>query len=87
MVLRFLVIDFSKKDILGETVESFLLKDDRKVDFHTLKVKDGMPWLEVWEIYNKNKSNDTNGFYFEFGNNIPVLAVKSSTGNYKHIVV
>ena len=47
-------IDLTKKDIIGETSETFLLKDDREVSLHTIQVKAGMPWSEVFELYEKN---------------------------------
>jgi hypothetical protein len=78
----------SKKDIVRETCETFLLKDDRKVDLHSIQVKAGMPWHEVFEIYERNKSDDTNinGFFFQYGYDVPVLAVKASTGLGKYMV-
>ena len=83
-----LEIDLSKKDIIREDTESFLLKDDRKVDLHSIKVKAGMPWLEVFDIYKRNESDGTNinGFYNQNGHSDPVLAVKSSTGYGKYMV-
>ena len=47
-----------------------------------------MPWHEVFEIYERNKSDDTNinGFYFQYGYDVPVLAVKASTGLGKYMV-
>jgi hypothetical protein len=83
-------IDLTLKEILNKKCETFKLKDHRNIYFHSFNIKDGMSFKEVFAIHEKNKSADKlNGFYYQrYGvhANMPMLAIKSSTGFHKYIL-
>ena len=78
-------IDLSLKDILDRQVENISLKDNRQIQLHQFKVKDGMNFKEVFGINSKNAESgpNLNGFYYArygYYTNVPILAIQASTG-------
>jgi hypothetical protein len=76
-------IDYSKSIILNHNFQTFQLTDKRKVYLHSLSVKNGIAWNDIYEIFLNNKPNincTKNGFYYPIQGKItlPYLAIKSS---------
>jgi hypothetical protein len=83
------VLDLSKRDIINETTDTYMLNDGRKVDLHSLNVQSGMSWNEALDLYKSNEtdlSGNGNGFYFEWGSQTPTLAIRASNGQMKYML-
>ena len=78
-------IDFSKSQILNHNFQTYNLMDKRKVFLHSLCLKNGITWNDIYEIFLNNKANhfNKNGFYYPKKGKItlPYLAVKSFDSN------
>ena len=83
-------IDLSKKQIISDEIENFVLNDDRSIQLNKLKVKAGMTWEEANDFYQKNVDKDpNNGFYYPitgYSTSTPILAIQASNGNRKYMI-